>query len=76
MNVAVPDKVSKVIILHGVSGHDQRHRFQRLKKELEKQGIEVFIPNIPNTDNPDYTEQLEFVKKEFRNKLDKDTIII
>ena len=76
MNVAAPNKVSKIIILHGVTGHDQRHRFPWFKQEMEKQGVEVFIPNMPNTDSPNYAEQLAFLKKEFAEKLDENTIII
>ena len=76
MNIAVPDKVSKIIILHGVTSHDQRHRFQRLKQEMSKQGVEVLIPNLPNTDNPSHTEQLAFLQKGYAGKLDENTIII
>jgi len=76
MNVMVPDKVSRIIILHGITGHDQRHWFPWLKQEMEKQGVEVLIPNMPNTDDPTYAEQLAFLQNELKDKLDENTIII
>jgi len=42
----------RVFIVHGWEGHTEEHWFPWLKKELETKEFEVFIPQLPDTDNP------------------------
>lgn len=44
------------LILHGVSGNAGKHWMQWLHDELVKLGIEVIMPTLPNSDNPDFFE--------------------
>jgi leucyl-tRNA synthetase len=51
------------VLLHGFTGSPNANFFPWLKKELEKRGAKVFVPALPNTDNPSIPEQVEFVLK-------------
>ena len=42
----------RVFIIHGWAGHPQDDWFTWLKKELENKGFEVYVPQMPETDNP------------------------
>ena len=44
--------MEKVIIVHGWEGNPNNCWFPWLKKELEKNGFEVIIPKMPNSDEP------------------------
>lgn len=44
--------MKKVIIVHGWSGKPEHGWYPWLKKELEKKGFKVSVPELPNTDNP------------------------
>lgn len=42
----------RVYIIHGWGGYPEKNWFPWLKKELESRGFEVFVPRMPDTDNP------------------------
>lgn len=64
----------KVYIIHGWEGHPNNCWFPWLKKELEKLGYEVIIPQMPN---PEIPIMKDWIKKlQSLIKLDKDTILI
>jgi len=65
--------MKNVVILHGTGETDQSYWFPYIKKELEKKGYSVSIPNLPNTDSPTLETQLPTVIKEH---YDTDTILI
>jgi predicted alpha/beta hydrolase family esterase len=44
--------VKRVIIVHGWGGYPEECWFPWLKKELEKKGFIVIIPQMPNADTP------------------------
>jgi len=44
--------MKRIIIVHGWSGSPDQNWLPWLKSELEKQGNEVFVPEMPETDNP------------------------
>ncbi len=44
--------MKRVIIVHGWGGHPGEGWFPWLKKELEKKGIEVLIPQLPDAEEP------------------------
>ncbi len=50
---ACAQKKSKIIIIHGFGGYAEKNWFPWLKQELETKGFEVFVPNLPNSDQPD-----------------------
>lgn len=49
---------NKALIIHGYNGTNQGNWFPWLKAELEKKGWSVDVPNLPNTEKPQRTEQL------------------
>lgn len=42
----------RVFIIHGWGGNPEEGWFPWLKKELEKNGFSVFVPAMPDTENP------------------------
>lgn len=62
------------IILHGVGCKSTSYWYPYIKKELEKKGYTVWLPQLPNTDKADLKEWLPFVLK--NGKFDRDTVLI
>jgi len=67
--------MKKALILQGWYQKPDKHWYPWLKKELEKRGYEVYLPDLPtiHTDLPDMKKQLAFIEKNF--KFDKDTFV-
>ena len=63
------------LILHAWYSKPKNDWYLWLKKELEKKGYEVYVPDLPTmgTNLPDMKKQIAFVEKNF--KIDKDTIV-
>lgn len=68
------DQKFNYVILHGYNATKEDSFYRWLKAELEKRGHRVQIPQLPNTNDPDILEQIEFVKKNV--KFDEQTILI
>jgi len=51
----------RVFIIHGWEGYPEEGWFPWLKKELEQNGFEVFIPAMPNTDEPKIEKWVPFL---------------
>ncbi len=51
----------RVFIIHGWGGYPEEGWFPWLKKELEKNGFKVFVPAMPNTDEPKIDEWVNFI---------------
>jgi len=61
-------KKQKVLIIHGFEGESNSNWFPWLKRELEKQGFEVIVPDMPNAAHPKLEEwiaALEKITKDF-----------
>jgi leucyl-tRNA synthetase len=67
-------KIKRFILLHGRAGSPDTNFFPWLKKKLENLGYEVFVPSLPNPNEPDEIEQADYVIKNFI--LDKETVIL
>ena len=65
--------MNKILIVHGLGGNSQDNWFPWLKKELEKLGCSVAVPNFPNSENPKLDEWLSELKK---GELDTNYILI
>ena len=57
----------RVLILHGLGGSDFPHWQAHLARDLIKQNTPVSFPTLPNKDNPDLKEWIDFVKKEINH---------
>jgi predicted alpha/beta hydrolase family esterase len=55
--------LERAIIVHGWEGHPEDAWFPWLKKELEKLGMEVEVPQMPDTDNPSLGKWLMHLEK-------------
>ena len=65
----------KAIIIHGWEGNPNNAWFPWLKKELENKGFDVFVPEMPNADEPKihaWVSKLE----EFSERVDANTYLI
>jgi len=65
----------KVIIIHGAYGNPEENWFPWLKKELEKLGIEVFVPRFPTPENQ-ILENWQNVFKDYEQHMGEDTIVV
>ncbi|MEK6903584.1 MAG: alpha/beta fold hydrolase [Nanoarchaeota archaeon] len=65
---------SNFVLLHGYTGSAEKNFFPWLKKELERSGHAVFAPNLPNTSNPNISEQVGYVLKNYT--FDEHTVLL
>ncbi len=66
--------MKNAIILHGTAGTPKSYWFPYIKDFLEEKGYEVWVPQLPDSDDPDLKIQLPFVLE--NGKFDESTIII
>jgi uncharacterized protein len=50
-------------LFHGTGCNSNSYWFPYVKKELEKQGYDVWVPNLPDADNPDIEKWLPVALK-------------
>jgi methionine--tRNA ligase beta chain len=62
-----------VIMIHGYKGSDNNHWFPYIKKELEKLGVDVFIPKMPEDHTP---EKWSACLEGLSSKINENTILI
>lgn len=66
--------MKNAIILHGTGDTNQSYWFPYVKKELEKKGYEVWLPQLPNSNKPNLKDWLSFVLR--NGKFNQDTVIV
>lgn len=66
--------MKNAIILQGSGETQESFWLPYVKKELEKRGYNVWLPQLPNDHNPDITETLPFVLK--RGTFNRETVLI
>jgi leucyl-tRNA synthetase len=75
LNFEVKDGVAPAyVLLHGYTGSPEKHIFPWLKEELEKRGAKVYVPTLPNPDDPKVTDQVAEVLKKV--PFDSETVLI
>ncbi|MDB5178746.1 MAG: hypothetical protein JWN01_689 [Patescibacteria group bacterium] len=64
------------IILHGTLGSPSGNWFAWLKNELEKRGLQVWLPQLPRPEQPSLGEWAAFVQQECPFDIDAETLIV
>lgn len=67
--------MKKVYIIHGWDFNPEMNWYPWLRKELEKKGFEVIIPEMPNTSEPKINEWVSHLKKNV-GKLNPETYFV
>lgn len=67
-------KETNFVLLHGYTGSPEANFFPWLKKELENKGYKVSVPKLPDTNNPNIIEQIDYVLKNCR--FDENTVLL
>ncbi len=68
--------MKKAVILHGTQGSPEGNWFRWLESELQTHGYEVWLPLLPDAEQPSLSRWLKFVEADSPFELDKDTIVI
>lgn len=67
--------MKRVFIVHGYTGYPEKNWFPWLKAELEKLGLEVTVPAMPNTEAPKLNEWLPYLQETVGNP-DEETYLV
>lgn len=67
--------MKRVFIIHGWGGNPEEGWFPWLKKELEKRGFNVFVPQMPDAENPKINTWVPYLSK-LVGKADENTFLI
>lgn len=67
--------MKNALILHGKDGNPDKNWFSWLQKELIKKGYDVWVPQLPDADDPDIQKYLEFIT-DSDWKFNKDSVIV
>lgn len=66
--------MKNAIILHGAGSNPKRFWLSWLAKNLRKEGFNVWVPQLPDSDTPNLKKQLPFILKNW--KFDKETVLV
>ncbi|MCS7317876.1 MAG: class I tRNA ligase family protein [Candidatus Dojkabacteria bacterium] len=76
----VPKESLNILFLHGLGSKGEEGWRVHFKNEMEKLGHNIFMPNLPNANNPNFNEWFDFVLNNFSSlfseKNNKKLVII
>lgn len=67
--------MKKVILVHGWGGYVEEGWFPWLTTSLEKEGFEVVVPEMPDTDHPKIDQWVNYLQKTVEH-FDRDTYFV
>lgn len=67
--------MKNIFIIHGLGGHPQENWFPWFKKELEREGNSIIVPQFPHPFEPQLSEWLEHFEQ-YREQISKNTILV
>ena len=68
--------VKNALILHGTDNNSQGNWFPWLKKQLEKHGWKVWIPDLPRSDKPSVKRYNKYILKDNDWEFNENSVII
>ena len=68
--------MKNALILHGWQGHSQENWFPWLKKELENEGYKVWVPDLPDSQEPNMEKWCNHILNNPEWELNEESIII
>lgn len=68
--------MKNVLVFHGTGGSPKGNWFPWIKKELEKEGCQVFIPQFPDPREGNNLKNWLEVLKQYEANINEDTILI
>lgn len=66
--------MKNALILHAMEDSPKDHWYPWLKDQLKQKGYEVWVPQLPDTNNPQLSNWVPFIMK--NGKFTEDTVII
>jgi leucyl-tRNA synthetase/predicted alpha/beta hydrolase family esterase len=67
---------TNLLVVHGTWGSGEGNWFPWLKQILKNDFIDVLNPTLPDAKVPVYEERMEFLEKEYGDKLNQNSIIV
>ncbi len=68
--------MTNAIILHGTGGTPESNWFRWLEAELQNRGMQVFLPALPNTQQPSLRDNLDFIHANCPFKINEETLVV
>lgn len=68
--------MKRAIILHGTLGSPEGNWFRWLEQRLMEAGLEVWLPQLPNADQPSLRTWLDYIADTCPFALDTDTLVV
>jgi len=68
--------MTRLFILHGWGGDSTTNWFPWLKAIEKKKGNEVFVPDFPNTEIPEYEEWCAYWEENYASKVNEESVLI
>lgn len=68
--------MKNAIILHGTLGSPEGNWFQWLKDQLETKGFQVWLPQLPHSEQPSLKEWADFIHANCPFEINEETLIV
>ncbi len=68
--------MKNALILHGTDGHSKENWFDWLKKKLEAQNWQVWVPDLPKSDEPNIKRYNKFIFDNRNWQFNSDSILV